>query len=271
MDTSNSILFVLVLYNCKLTDSKSYNTFLKKNNKLSIYVYDNSPYKQQITLPNIKYIHNPSNPGLGTAYNTAAKYAIAKHYKWIMILDQDTTFPQNALQQYLNAINEHPSILLFAPKHKITNGKYLSPTPYYHKTSKLQNSAPTGVIKLLPYAPINSGMLINLSLFIKAGGYDEKVRLDFSDIRFIEKARKVIDTFYVVNTTCLQDYSGNETNIAKLKNRFRIFCQCAKACERKSVKDSIEYFYATFKRCMSLSIKNVDLSFITIFIQNYIL
>lgn len=262
------ILCVIVLYKCKLEDSKSYLSLLQNKNE-TIFVYDNSPLSQKVHTDNIVYIHDSQNRGLGKAYNMAAKYAKDNHFKWMLILDQDTSFTDDALPKYVKAIEENPSILLFVPKHKISNGKFLSPTPYHHKTSKLQDNVPTGIVKLLPYAPINSGMLINIDLFWKAGGYDEAVWLDFSDIRFIEKVRKLIDVFYVVDTVCIQDFSVDETDMARLKNRFRIFCQCAKACKRERFGDYVDYLYVTAKRCLSLVVKNKNLSFISIYFKTY--
>lgn len=269
MRLSNSILFVLVLYNCKLEDSKSYQTLLKGDKNLSIFVYDNSPQSQRITLPNVIYVNNPSNPGLGIAYNTAAKYAKQNEFEWILILDQDTTFENDALSKYIEAIIKYPSISLFAPIHKISNGKYISPTKYFHRTSKPADSVPKGIVPLLPYAPINSGMLIRIDTFWQAGGYEDSVWLDFSDIQFIEKIKKIIDYFYVIDTTCIQDFSVLNSDIESQKHRFSIFCQCAKACKRKSIKDHIDYLYVTAKRCISLVIKNKNLSFISIYLNNY--
>lgn len=262
------ILCVIVLYKCKLENSKSYRSLLQDKD-ITIFAYDNSPTPQDVNIKNVIYVHDSRNSGLGVAYNKAAQYAKCEHIEWLLLLDQDTFFPYNALLKYIKAIEENPSILLFAPKHKISNGKFLSPTPYYHKTSKLQDNVPTGIVKLLPYAPINSGMLINVDLFWKAGGYDEAVWLDFSDIRFIEKVRTLIDAFYVIDTVCIQDFSVDETDVTKLKNRFRIFCQCAKACKRERFWDNVDYLYVTAKRCLSLVVKNKNLSFISIYLKTY--
>lgn len=263
------ILYVIVLYKCPLIQSKSYLSLLKNREWDTLYIYDNSPSCQDIELENVIYVHDANNRGLSYAYNQAARYAEENHFKWMLILDQDTSFADDALSKYIRAIKEYPSVLLFAPKHKISNGKFLSPTPYHHKTSKLQNSVPTGIVHLLPYAPINSGMLINVGLFWKAGGYDEAVWLDFSDIRFIEKIRKFIDVFYVIDTVCVQDFSVEEIDVPKLKNRFRIFCQCAKACKREHFFDHIDFLYVTAKRCLSLVVRNKNLSFISIYLKTY--
>lgn len=263
------ILFVIVFYKCTLNESRTYNSLIRGRTDISIFIYDNSPYSQNINQPNIIYQHDPNNRGISFAYNMAANYAQEHQYKWILILDQDTTFENNALSKYLEAITKYPSISLFAPTHKISNGKFISPTKYFHRTSKPANSVPQGIVPLLPYAPINSGMLIKLDAFWQAGGYEDSVWLDFSDIQFIEKIRKVIDYFYVIDTTCIQDFSVLNSDIESQKHRFSIFCQCAKACKRKSIKDHIDYLYVTAKRCISLVIKNKNLSFISIYLNNY--
>lgn len=264
-----NILIVIVLYKCKLNESKTYNSLIGGRTDVNIFIYDNSPYSQEIHQSNVIYQHDPNNRGLSYAYNTAAKYAQNHKCKWILILDQDTTFENDALSKYIEAITKYPSISLFAPIHKISNGKYISPTKYFHRTSKPSDSVPKGIIPLLPYAPINSGMLIRLETFWQAGGYENSVWLDFSDIQFIEKIRKVIDSFYVIDTTCIQDFSVLNSDIEKQKRRFQIFCQCARACKHESIKDHIDYLYVTVKRCISLVIKNKSLSFISIYLNNY--
>lgn len=69
------ILCVLVLYHCKLQESRTYKTLGANNEHL--LVFDNSENPQDITniAPEAIYIHNESNIGLSACYNQAAKYA----------------------------------------------------------------------------------------------------------------------------------------------------------------------------------------------------
>ena len=70
--------------------------------------------------------------------------------------------------------------------------------------------------KIKEYDIINSGMLIKVADFIKAGGYKEDVSLDFSDFQFIERLKRVTKNFIVLNIECIQDFSNNAEDKAKL-------------------------------------------------------
>ena len=77
----SSILSVIVLYNCELTQSQSFASLfdiLNANPELAKYfsllLYDNSPQPQSHMVAAdfpIHYIHDPSNGGLASAYNFA--------------------------------------------------------------------------------------------------------------------------------------------------------------------------------------------------------
>ena len=59
--------------------------------------------------------------------------------------------------------------------------------------------------------------MVNVDAFYKAGGYDEKVILDFSDIRFMEKFQKIYPEFYAIReVVCLQEFSIEERDFNKL-------------------------------------------------------
>lgn len=265
------ILFVIVLYKCRLKDSKSYISLLKKYPNEYIFLYDNSPVKQTIERDNVTYIHDAKNSGLGVAYNKAAEYAKQNGYEWILIMDQDTMFPPNALRYYEDAIKNNPGIMLFAPIHRVAENTYISPTHYRFKTSHLEKSARTGLLSFKDAAPINSGMLINVEAFYKAGGYDEDVVLDFSDIRFIEKFKKYYSSFYAIGKiVCLQDFSIDEQNAEKLMARYKIYLKCALACKREHLYDHLSYLYITSRRTMKWTLRTHSLSFLKTYVTDYL-
>lgn len=184
------ILCVIVLYKCKLENSKSYQSLLQ-NNEETIFVYDNSPISQEVHGENIVYIHDSQNGGLSVAYNKAAQYARCNRFDWLLLLDQDTTFQKGAIEYYIKAINEFPDIKMFAPVHQISDGRYISPTHYVCKGSRPSRVMKCGLLNFKEASPINSGIMVNVTAFYEAGCYDEEVVLDFSDIRFMEKFRKL--------------------------------------------------------------------------------
>lgn len=267
----NVILFVIVLYKCALKDSLSYRSLLSQYDALPIFVYDNSPNAQNINLPNVFYYHDPQNSGLGVAYNMAAKYAKEYGFKWLLLLDQDTIFPEGALNSYAKAIKEHCDVEMIVPKHQISTGRFISPTRYIMKTSWPVTKVRSGYVSFKDAAPINSGTMLSVESFYKVGGYDPEVILDFSDIRFMEKYSKVYDFFYVMNVICTQDFSIEEKDVKKLLQRFLIFMKCAKVCKRERGFDSISYFFVVFKRMVRLLLQTKNKCFLNSFISVYIL
>lgn len=149
------ILCVIVLYKCKLENSKSYQSLLQ-NNEETIFVYDNSPISQEVHGENIVYIHDSQNGGLSVAYNKAAQYARCNRFDWLLLLDQDTTFQKGAIEYYIKAINEFPDIKMFAPVHQISDGRYISPTHYVCKGSRPSRVMKCGLLNFKEASPLTA-------------------------------------------------------------------------------------------------------------------
>ena len=269
-----SILYILVIYGREVADAEAMRTLLaSRNERLQhLFIYDNSPSPHTPPQGVAHYVHDPSNGGLGRAYNTACRYAEAKGYGWLLLLDQDTTFPPDAIDKYESAIATHPETNMIAPRHIVAGGKFLSPTHYRMKTSHLQNSSPTGTVAFKDASPINSGLLVSVRSFIKAGGYDEPVWLDFSDIRFIEKYRKHYNTFYVIpDLVCQQNYSGLDTDPEKEFYRFCIYLQCAAAYPRDSWTDALALTVTTLRSTLSHTIRRRTLRYLKAYLESGIM
>lgn len=252
------ILYVLVLYKCTLEESKSFQTLLadSPDEQRHIFVYDNSPYRQETATPIAHYVHDIQNGGLGKAYNTACRYAQEHHYQWLMFLDQDTEFPAHAIEKYRQAIADHPQQQLIAPRHRIQTGEFMSPTHYRMKASDLQKTTPTGIVAFNQAAPINSGMLVTVSSFLQAGGYDEAVWLDFSDIRFIEKYKRHYTHFYVMDDLiCMQHFSATDTNPESVMKRYCIYLECASNYPKETILDSIAMLITTLRPTLSRTVR----------------
>ena len=274
------MVFILVLYKCRLEQSISYQTITKSlacaNKQGILFVFDNSPEMQ--TLNNVdftiwkqvEYVHCPENKGLGIAYNEGAKYAQKHHIDWVVLLDQDTTFSENYVNQLNAAIKSHTNIKLFAPIIRLKNQTPFSPTRYKHKRG-YSVKLTSGVYPFLKYSPVNSGMAINTQRFLEAGGYNPLIKLDFADYQFIEQFRRIEKSFFIVDSVAIQDFSNEEKDIKKLQTRFQIYCECAKKCERNNIFDSLAYLYSVFRHTLGLTIKTKNISFLSLFITNYLL
>jgi glycosyltransferase involved in cell wall biosynthesis len=273
MNTINrNILIVIVLYKLRLEDSTAYHTISRALKQCDIrygfYIHDNSPEPSPPPLKELYYIHSGDNCGLSQAYNQAARYAKENGFQWILLLDQDTSFPEDTIMKYSDAIGRNPEEKLFAPRLTLANGTPFSPTKYRCKRgSKVVLS--TGRHKLPLYSPVNSGMCINTDAFLQAGGYNESVKIDFSDFQFIEKFVSVCAHFYQIDLMVVQSFSNEETSIEKLYSRYVIYVQDAKNCTRECIGDAICYFYTVFRHAIALTIRTKDFIFVKTFFKYY--
>jgi hypothetical protein len=119
-------------------------------------------------------------------------------------------------------------------------------------------------------APVNSGMLVDLKAFYEVGGYNEKVKLDFSDFQFIERFRKVHKTFYVMDLICEQDFSDDEISCPAQAKRFRYYCEGARNIEKEGAWDWIQYNSFVFLRAVRLTIRYGNASFLRTYFNTFL-
>lgn len=226
---------VVVLYNEKINDSQtliSLDRGLDEGEQLDLIIYDNSKAFQEVKNStfkkfNIKYFHNPKNPGVSLAYNYGAKQAKRLNKQWLLILDQDTMFSTDFLKKMKEAIVNNNEIKLFSPILKLSNDVILSPCSFKYFHGRHLNKVPLGKNALSNNQPVNSGIIVSLDIFMKAGGYNDKVTLDYSDHQFIERFKKIEKNYFVINSVGQQNFSGSEMDIKKVLIRFKYFCSGA--------------------------------------------
>lgn len=225
----DAILIVTVIFNQKLRDTNVYKSLLNRRKAYKVFIYDNSPSDINSHIGALPsgwvYTHDPSNPGLSTAYNKAARYAAANNIPWLLITDQDTIFPASALDHYRMYFEHNEEYCMFVPAVMTSTGMFLSPVRTHGYNARLSHSAPRRKIKLKDYAVINSGILVATDSFLSCGGYNEKVFLDFSDFQFIERFAAKYHTAYVMDFDILQDFSNISDPPQKKLARFSLFCR----------------------------------------------
>ncbi|MDD5616659.1 MAG: glycosyltransferase [Candidatus Methanoperedens sp.] len=274
----NDTLAVLVLYNTELEHSESFISLSKNlensGSKMDIVVYDNSPeavYEKESGFENwnIHYIHDSSNPGVSKAYNEGFKIGKKLNKKWLLLLDQDTTFPEEALIKYFEAMDTFKNSVMFAPVLTVNN-KIYSPSAYYLKRGFHLKSIKAGLSTIRNRTLLNSGMCISLAAFEKIGGFNEKVRLYFSDFNFIDRYRRHYTDFIVLDTICEHKmFTIENKNAESQSKRFMYFCEGARNSSDNSV-DFCIYFSSAFLRAIKLSAKFKTFGFITVFFHNFI-
>jgi len=278
--SSNEVLAIVVLYKTAIANSKTITTLTESlaasDNYLDILIYDNSPFKQDYSIPDnnrlrIHYVHDPSNGGVSKAYNYGASYAKEKtDKKWILLLDQDTSFSPDLISKFDEAYQNNTSLKLFVPILMTTDDIVFSPCKYYFRRGFPLKTVSAGVTFFKNISPVNSGMLIKLDAFFAAGMYNEAIKLDFSDFQFIERFKKVQHHFFVIDSVGYQDFSNHETDIQKLNLRYAFFCEGAKRFERNNVGDDGKLFLVALMRAVTLALRTRSTIYFSTFVNSYI-
>lgn len=255
---------VIVLFRCQLQDAESYTSFLAQLPFRAFMVYDNSPsdfaFDSAQLPPHAVYKRNIDNGGVSAAYNCAATYASEHDFKYLLLLDQDTHFPPNAIEAYLALGAE---VTLAAPRLVLHSGQPFSPVTA--RTFNLRGvSLPPGDYALERYSPVNCGMCIALDAFFRAEGYNPRVSLDYADFEFCRRMAAVHPTFRVLELELLQDFSNDEQRVERLAARFRRYLSSAVYVTTPTWGDRFRLAYQIGKHTLSLTARTRSFCFLKI-------
>lgn len=270
------IQLVIVLYNVDIEESETFQSLVMPLLKFecSLFIYDNSPISQSSRIfeesKEIVYVHDAHNSGLSKAYNVAAKHARKNNKKYLLLLDQDTLFPEGSLNIYCDAFQKYPEIKLFAPILYIKNEKIMSPCKYKYKWGKLIDSIAPGVYSLDQYVPVNSGLCIDLNAFLEVGGYNENVKLDGADFQFIERFKTRYTAFVVLNLQLFQNFSLFDQDISSVSARYKMFIADLTNFETKSIVDKFWYQRIIIIRTILLTLKSKNMFFIKTYFNKFL-
>lgn len=231
----DEILAVLVLYKTPLDSADTFISLtasLKANNSsLDLFVYDNSPTASLVPYSNqnwkISYHHDPLNHGVSKAYNEGFTIAKQRGKKWMLLLDQDTIFTENSIPSYFRGVTECPSENCFVPQLIDANG-IISPFKFRLGNGFRINSVSKGIYSLNKLQFVNCGMIVRLDAFEETKGYNEKLKLDFSDLAFIGRLKRNHSQFVVLDLIGKHLLSGSiKKTLKEDLERFRIYCDAA--------------------------------------------
>lgn len=234
MSTEGSILAVIIIYETDVVTCESYKTLEESakdcDTSIDLVIYDNSknPYHKLHLLNSdffkVHYYHNPANGGVSAGYNYASR--IAHEHQWLLLLDQDTSFPSNSLAKYIEGIlTAGNAINLIVPILDSGHG-YYSPFKLIFGKGVIWKSVMPGVYSLDNKGVLNSGILVKNSAFAAVGGYNEKVKLYFSDIDFIRRFRQNFNSMLVLNLICHHDLSDiSRVDEPTALRRFKTYCE----------------------------------------------
>lgn len=267
------MLISIVIYNKEISDLMILKNL--SNETIDIFIYDNSKFPQDIPTfenVNIYYEHDENNSGVSRAYNQAYKKAKELNKILLLVLDQDSSFELSFIEQYMKMYQVYKNDYIYAPivcdekKTKIYSPAFMS--NFVGKTQFSENFLYEETYSLAGKSVINSGLMIPLKMFEKIGGYNEKLRLDFSDIYFIEKYKELNPKIVLVDVYLKHSISGDEgKDFTREYSRFRYYCSAS-----KEIGNSLNtlVFWSPFRRLVRLTIKYKNTKFIKIFYDYYL-
>ncbi|MEJ7822081.1 MAG: glycosyltransferase [Chitinophagaceae bacterium] len=178
-----------------------------------LFVFDNSETKsfeqdRFSTLSKIQYYKDFQNQGIASRLNTACELSIKGDYQWLLTMDQDTSFSEEAIKNYLQCFEN------FQGKDKVagfgTNFKK-------EKVTSIATSQSKNVHRL-----ITSGMLLNLSLYEKIGGFDEALFIDLVDNEYCIAAKKLGYSLIEFSDIYITHNLGKQVHRSSIKSLFLI-------------------------------------------------
>ncbi|WP_316826370.1 glycosyltransferase family 2 protein [Pedobacter miscanthi] len=241
----------IVLYQNNVIEiSKAISSiFSYQPNNIILFLIDNSPTDALIHLKHnfqdIIYIHNPSNPGFGSAHNLAIQQAISAGSNHHFIINPDIYFDENVIFPMVKYMQENDRVGMMMPRvlnedNTVQDLPKLLPKPLHILWRKLKkpnkaylkfinNYELRFVPKDLVYnAPVLSGCftLLNLKAIKDVGMYDDRYFMYFEDWDLSRRMHQKYKTIYFPKVSV---YHGYESGANKSKKLFIIFIKSAVA------------------------------------------
>ncbi len=246
-----------------------------RDSRVSLFVHDNSPAPMHDPGEwasagfRIRYLSDTSNPGVSCAYNRGARLAKELGERYVLFLDDETIFPENALSLYLSTIEAHSDLALLAPI--LTSGrKIYSPCRHIlHASFPLRTVTP-GELPVKRMSVLGSGMCVRLNAFEMLGGFDERIGLDFADHDFVRRYKQRFDRIFVIDLACRHGFSGGERTAPDAALvRFGFYCKGAKNSAR-GLFDVFLLLLLVLIRAVRLSVSYRSTSFLLTFFRVFL-
>lgn len=227
------LLVLVVLYRCKFDCSQSISSlasFAHPDIRLRILVWDNSPEPcaTPADLENlgkghvaeVGYEHHPDNVPLSRIYNHVISSRLADD-GYLLLLDQDTTIPQDFWGVLCDGLAKFPECDLFLPVVRAGN-VIVSPAPFFFGWGRHWKKQILGLVCAKGLVAINSGMIIS-GRYARRDfvGYDERLLFYGTDSDFMLKFAKQRESFVVLPIVLNHDLSFNSANREERLRKFR--------------------------------------------------
>ena len=178
MASSNlKVAGIVTLYNPTDEDISNIKTYLRDIDRL--YIVDNTEGKDnKARLPKSKkidYIYKNENLGIATAMNMGAEKALKEGYKWLLTMDQDTTFKPGVMKKLKEVIIKEDM------------SKVGIVTPWQETKMRLKRVKDEYDY---PQTIMTSGNIVNLDVWEEIGGYKDWLFIDGVDLEYSLNLRK---------------------------------------------------------------------------------
>lgn len=261
---------VLVVYQQKAAESSSWKSLraTKAGKSMHWLVVDNGLTAAGSPAAEVRYEHYPANPGVSAAYLRGAQVAEKTDCDWLLLLDQDSVFPTDWFEKYADALQRHPHATLLVPA--VPAGKkWMSPARYRWHRGWLNQPLPNGPFSLQKNAPINAGMLVRKAEYLRCGGHNREVSVDFSDFAFLQRLQKHDPLAVLVDFQLSHSLSGIEkASFEQRLKRFRQYCTDASAFARTGGPAGWLLFWAAW-RALLLTARYRRLQFFRVFWRQF--
>ena len=201
---NNSIEIVIVLYQCSLDESVTFQSLKKLLEKTSIdyeLIIFNNDKNQKIQNSMFLIVNSEENQRLPGAYNYALEKAVESGKKWILLLDQDTVIPETYFEELQKLfLSNYPSDLVAVVPILESDGKISSPKLISSKMRFERDLAEKGYTKDRINA-FNSMSLLDVQFIKSLGGFNKEYPLDMHDHWCYNQIFKHQKLVYILDTT----------------------------------------------------------------------
>jgi rhamnosyltransferase len=174
----SKIAACVILYNPEKEFLNNITSYINKVDKL--YVFDNTQGSDNKEFfedfENVEYFWENSNNGISICLNRACKKAIEDKYDYLLMMDQDSSFLEENIDQYFQDITnfkDKKNVAVYGLEYDVNN-KILDAT-----NISVENKDHL----------ITSGSVLNLNLYCEIGGFDENLFIDGVDIDYCFAAK----------------------------------------------------------------------------------
>lgn len=245
-------LFTIVVYQNAVEQCRTYESLVAASEevglkRIPLFVWDNSPVAAKPTFDPcfnlVDWRHDPSNPGLVEAYNTAWRAARDISLDWVVFLDQDTCITADYLAQLAMDATKAPDDCVALVPQVVDGSVQRSPVGHWFEFPfSWQTHRGTGPSDQLIYA-INSGMVTRIDFLGQIGGYDSAYELDGVDHWFCREVYRRSSRIFVMDCTIEHSISVNDRKQYVAMNRYQSILRAQTQFASSSEKRSTKLFY----------------------------